>query len=152
VHSSARFIGVKRNVSDGTALLLFQVTGPGELSVHAPKLNPPKKSNASKELLRLRAQRLRLRRIEPLSIRFDRARQVRLPVRLAAAGRRLLRESGTLRVKAVVRFTPPGGPATTWKLTLTLKKKLPRRITRRGGGAPPLRGDAVRRSRSRPLP
>ena len=120
--SAARFLRVKRNVSKGTALLFFEVTGPGQLSVHAPKLSAAQSKNASNDLIKLREQRLRLRRIKPLTLRVARPGQVKLPVSLAPAGRTLLQKEGSLKVKVVSKFTSPDKSSATWKLTVTLKK------------------------------
>ena len=125
--SAARFLRVKRNFSTGTALLFFEVTGPGQLSVHAPKLSAANSKSASKDLLKLREQRLRQRRIKPLKIRVVRPGQVKLPINLAPAGRKLLQENRSLKVKVVVQFTSPDKSSATWKLTVTLKKKVPSR-------------------------
>jgi hypothetical protein len=50
---------------------------------------------------------------------------VKLPVRLAPAGRRLLRQQGSLRIRVAVSFRSAGAPSSrVWKLTLTLKKRV----------------------------
>jgi hypothetical protein len=133
---SARFLRMTLNAKSGTALLIFEVPGPGQLSAHAPELTfrRAKSNSSSAKAIKIREERLRLRRIRPRSIRIMRAGTVKVPIRLAPAGQRLLRKSHSLKVKVVIRFRSTDGSSATWKLTVNLKQKAPpRKGTRRAG-------------------
>ena len=121
--SSARFLRLRRNPGSGTALLIFDVTGPGRLSVHAPAISLRSSKRSSSAAGETRARWLRLRRIKPRKIRVFRAGRVKIPIRLARAGQRLLRKSSSLKVRVVVRFRSTDGSRATWKMAVTLKKK-----------------------------
>jgi hypothetical protein len=56
-----------------------------------------------------------------------RAGTVKVPIRLAPAGQRLLRKSHSLKVKVVIQFRSTDGSSATWKLTVNLKQKAPHR-------------------------
>ena len=128
----AQLVRVMRNTKSGTALLVFDIPGPGRLSARAPDESESslsgKKSNIGTPA---RSRRLRLQRsIRPKNIRVAQAGRVKVPINLTRAGKRLLYRRHKVKVRVVIRFrSAAGASAKVWRIAVTLRKNV--RVTKR---------------------
>ncbi|HEU4906463.1 MAG TPA: hypothetical protein VFT19_10175, partial [Solirubrobacterales bacterium] len=121
---AAEFLRVHRNLRAGTALLVFRVPGAGVLSARPPQITlarKPARSRTVKDTRRLR--RLLQRRIKPRNIRVGRPGQVKVPIELTKAGKKLLRRNHRLKVRVVVSYRSNAGSKATWKFGVLLRKQ-----------------------------
>lgn len=94
-----------RNTSNGTATLIVNVPGPGELTMRGRGVAP----------LRSRGERKPRRAVS--------GGKVRLKIRPRGAARRKLNNTGSAKVKVSVTFTPTGGTANTEAKRVRLVKR-----------------------------
>ena len=126
----AELLRVLRRPKNGTALLLFKVPAPGTLSAQTPAISLSRTNRRRRTAERIRQLRLRQRRIKPLSIRVTHPGRAKVPIVLTPAGKRLLARTHRLKVRVVVRYSAAGGAKkATWKITVTLKKRVVRSVT-----------------------
>jgi len=118
----AKLLRVRHDARKGTALLIFAVPEPGVLSARPPAVSLGRTSKRRGTAQRIRRLRLLQRRIKPRSIRIAHSGTVKIPIVLTKAGRKLLRRTHRLKVKAVIRYRAASAKA-TWKIAVTLKKK-----------------------------
>jgi hypothetical protein len=124
---TARFLRIKRDAKVGMARLIFEVPGPGELSIRAevPETHLIGSQSNARTAAKLRQLRERQRAVKPRSVQIDEAGEVEIPLELTRVGRRVLQRDRMVRVKVVIRFKSTEGSATTWKIAVTLRKDDP---------------------------
>jgi hypothetical protein len=105
---------LKLNKSKGTGTLTVTVPGAGVLTLTDAAAT--KKATTSKRKAKF---------VRPATVNSKAAGRVKVPLRPTAAGRKVLGKKGSLKIKALLSFTPTGGAASTQKLKATLKMKLP---------------------------
>ena len=127
----AELLRVLRRPKNGTALLLFKVPAPGTLSAQTPAISLGRTNRRRRTAERIRQLHLRQRRIKPLSIRVTHPGKAKVPIVLTPAGKRLLARTHRLKVRVVIRYSAAGGTKkATWKITVTLKKRVVRAVTK----------------------
>jgi hypothetical protein len=104
---------LKLNRSNGTGTLTVTVPGAGVLTLTDAAAT--KKATVSKRKPKL---------IKPATVKPTKAGQVRVPLKPTAAGKAILRKSGSLKVKASLGFTPTGGLLGRQSFKGTLKMSL----------------------------
>jgi hypothetical protein len=122
LQTPVRLLRIRYDVRAGTATLVFDVPSPGTLSASAPA---PVGSSLSGGATK-RQQALSWKRshqIKPASISAGKAGQVELKIKLAPAGRRLLREKQRLKVRVRISFTAAGQDTVSRMLAITLKQR-----------------------------
>ncbi len=121
LRTPVRLLRIAYDVRHGTALLLFEVPGPGTLSASAPTTSL--RTNLRNAAARRKAIFWRRsHRIEPKSVHARRAGQVKLRIRLSRAGRWLLREHRRLKVQVRISFRAKGQATVSRMLGIVLKR------------------------------
>ncbi len=128
LRAPVRLLRISYDRRRGTALLIFDVPGPGTLSASVPTASPRKGLSSASRRNAIRRQRSH--QIEPKSVRAVRAGRVMLPIRLSRAGRKLLRENGRLRVRMRISFKAKGEATVSRMLAITLKRRDLHRLKR----------------------
>jgi hypothetical protein len=120
LRTPVRLLRIDYDVRRGTALLVFEVPGPGTLSASPPTASLRKglRTAATKKGIRWRKSH----QIEPKSVRATRAGRVSLPIRLSSAGRKLLREYRKLKIHVRISFEATGQATVNQMLAITLKR------------------------------
>ena len=120
LRTPVRLLRIDYDVRIGTAILLFEVPGPGILSASAPTTTPPKglARAAKQKAIRWR----KAHRIEPQSVRATQAGKVGLPVKLTPKGRKLLRKHPKVKVRMRISFAAKGEATVSRMLAITLKR------------------------------
>jgi hypothetical protein len=131
----ARFLRIRRDAKEGAARLVFEVPGPGQLSIHAevPETHLLGTKSNARTTARIRQLREQQRSVKPRSVQIDEAGQVEIPLELTRIGKRVLQRDRMVRVKVVIRFKSAEGSATTWKIAVTLRKDDPSLAKRQRG-------------------
>ncbi len=131
----ARFVRSIRNIRTGTALLIFEVPGPGLLTARSPEVSvaSPRKNRtaAARRLLELK---LRQRRILPAKVVASEPGELAIQVKLTAAGKELLQKVHRLKVRVQVSFEPTSGEPQAWKVLVPLEQRaVPRPQVKKAG-------------------
>ncbi len=129
LRTPVRLLKIEYDLHHGSARLLFDVPGPGSLSVTAPTPTSPKalrKRATQKAILWRRSHQIQSR-----IVRIRHAGKVRVPIRLAAAGRRLLLEDGRLKVRVRIGYKAKGEATVSRMIAITLKQRGPQRAQHR---------------------
>ncbi len=122
----AQFVRVVSNTKTGNTFLLFEVTGAGRFSTRAATVTEITRGSHKSEAhaaARIRELRLRQKGIRPASTSVAEAGDVKVPLKLTATGKRLLRNDHELKVRIHVSFVSLNGSTTIWKVNVTLKKR-----------------------------
>ena len=104
LRTPVRLLRIGYNVRRGTAILLFEVPGPGTLSASAPTTSLRKNPRGAVARKGIRWRKAHA--IEPRSVKAKRSGKVKLRIKLSQAGRRLLRENTESR-SASESASPP---------------------------------------------
>ncbi len=120
----ARFLRVRRNAKEGTARLVFDLPGPGVLSLRAeaPDAALRGAKASTKNVAKIKQLKELQKSIKPTNLEIVEAGQAEIPVELTPFGKKLLQRDRILKLKVVIRFKSDDGSSAIWKVPVTLKK------------------------------
>lgn len=118
--NSFSFGKLKLNKKKGTGQLEVNVPGPGTLAAVDSRSAGVKKAGSSAQASKRKASP---KLIKKVTVSVEAAGKAILKLKPTAAGKKILKQKGKLKFKALVTFTPTGGTAATQTFSGKLKLK-----------------------------